>query len=226
MLVSWSWEISSDQEETNIIEIKIFWEVFPESTGKLCSIGDHGCTLYWQPESPRWYCFWRHEGIMKNSWGLALCDARKSHRWRCNPRLKGSCKEVEEESHEGLLVKVHLSCSRRPQCFRDASTVGRLPWDSNSSGVEPAWRQAVCATECRAGEMTQALWRSTEDCEWIPDIGHDQIGKGLFCLHFHIAAHHQMSQDRNSSRAGTKRQKPIQRSWRSAAYWLAQPAFL
>ena len=51
---------------------------------------------------------------------------------------RGREKEVEEESHEGLLVKVHLSCSRRPQCFRDASTVGRLPWDSNSSGVEPA----------------------------------------------------------------------------------------
>jgi hypothetical protein len=33
------------------------------------------------------------------------------------------------------------------------------------------------------------------------------------------------SQDRNSSRAGTWRQELMQRPWRSAAYWLAQPAF-
>jgi hypothetical protein len=33
-------------------------------------------------------------------------------------------------------------------------------------------------------------------------------------------------QDKNSSRAGTWRQKLMQRPWRSAAYWLAQPDFL
>jgi hypothetical protein len=34
------------------------------------------------------------------------------------------------------------------------------------------------------------------------------------------------SQDRNSNRAGTWRQELMQRPWRGAAHWLAQPAFL
>ena len=34
------------------------------------------------------------------------------------------------------------------------------------------------------------------------------------------------SQDRNSSRAGTWRQKLIQRPWRGAAYWIASPGLL
>ena len=34
------------------------------------------------------------------------------------------------------------------------------------------------------------------------------------------------SQDRNSNRAGTWRQELMQRPWKGAAYWLAQPAFL
>jgi hypothetical protein len=34
------------------------------------------------------------------------------------------------------------------------------------------------------------------------------------------------SQDRNSSRAGTWRQKLMHRPWRGAAYWLVQLAFL
>ena len=33
-------------------------------------------------------------------------------------------------------------------------------------------------------------------------------------------------QDRNSNRAGTWRQELMQRPWRGADYWLAQPAFL
>jgi hypothetical protein len=33
------------------------------------------------------------------------------------------------------------------------------------------------------------------------------------------------SQDRNSSRAGTWRQEPMQRQWRGAAYWIASQAW-
>jgi hypothetical protein len=46
-------------------------------------------------ESPWWYCVWRHEGVMKNSWGLALWEAREGHWWRCSfscswwPRTEG-----------------------------------------------------------------------------------------------------------------------------------------
>jgi hypothetical protein len=34
------------------------------------------------------------------------------------------------------------------------------------------------------------------------------------------------NQDRNSSRAETWRQEPMQRPWRGAAYWLASPGLL
>jgi hypothetical protein len=47
--------------------------------------------------------------------------------------------------------------------------------------------------------------------------------------HFHITSQFSIikgSQDRNSSRAGTWRQKLMQRSWGSAAYWLAPHGLL
>ena len=42
-------------------------------------------------------------------------------------------------------------------------------------------RQDVCAAEGRAGEMTQALWRSPEDREWIPDIGQLEFDFAFDC---------------------------------------------
>ena len=54
---------------------------------------------------------------------------------------------------------------------------------------------------------------------------HDQSNlgrKGFIGLHCII----RRSQDRNSNRAGTRRQELMQRPWRKAAYWLAQPGTL
>jgi hypothetical protein len=31
-------------------------------------------------------------------------------------------------------------------------------------------RKTACATESRAGEVTQAFWRIPQDHKWIPDI--------------------------------------------------------
>ena len=33
-------------------------------------------------ESPRWYWFWKHDGVMKSSWGLTLWEAVEGHWWR------------------------------------------------------------------------------------------------------------------------------------------------
>ncbi|CAO2633829.1 hypothetical protein LEMLEM_LOCUS22385 [Lemmus lemmus] len=69
-------------------------------------------------------------------------------------------------AQEKLLTKVQPSCSRRLQTFGDASTMGPPP--KTASAAERSWpelrRQAVCV-EHGAGEMTQAPWRSPEDCE-------------------------------------------------------------
>jgi hypothetical protein len=38
------------REETSTTKVKIFWEVFPEITEKLCSRGSHSCTSCLQPD--------------------------------------------------------------------------------------------------------------------------------------------------------------------------------
>ena len=40
----------------------------------------------------------------------------------------------------------------------------------------------MCAVEDGAGEVTQDLWRSPEDCQWIPDIGVIYTVGVWFCL--------------------------------------------
>lgn len=79
---------------------------------------------------------------------------------------------------ERLLVKVQPRCSRRPQHFGDASTMGCPPRTATAVAgrrpLEPRG-QAVCAAEGRAIEVTQAPWRSPEDGEWIPEFGHRVI---------------------------------------------------
>jgi hypothetical protein len=46
-----------------------------------------------------------------------------------------------------------------------------VPWEDHQE-QQQQWSGVSQSLECyRAGEMTQALWRSTEDHVWIPDIG-------------------------------------------------------
>lgn len=77
-------------------------------------------------------------------------------------------------AQERLLVKMHPSCSRRPQDYGEASTMGWPPWKAAAvewNRPEPR-KQAVCAVEGGARVVTQALWRSPETHQWIPDVGH------------------------------------------------------
>ena len=55
------------------------------------------------------------------------------------------------------------------------------PWGDHQGQqqqwCEPSWslkdKQDVCAAEIGAREVTQALWRGAEECEWISaDIGY------------------------------------------------------
>lgn len=81
------------------------------------------------------------------------------------PGLEGSCREVEAWRHEEGPGKAQLQqkISELWRCQDHGLTK-----DSCGSGVGPA--RAVCAAEGRARELTQVLWKSPEDCEWVPDI--------------------------------------------------------
>ena len=113
---------------------------------------------------------------METSWGLELWEAREGHLVKVQPQLqlmtqdwRGHAKKLRlgtmKRACEKLLVKVQSSCSRRPQSFGDASTMGWSPRTAAAverSQAEPR-RQAVCATEGRAP------WKRPRDREWIPD---------------------------------------------------------
>jgi hypothetical protein len=57
---------------------------------------------------------------------------------------------------------------------------------------------------------------------------HDQEaswgGKGLFCLHFHIAVHHQRKSGLELKQV--REQELMQRPWRDVIYWFASPGLL
>lgn len=61
----------SNWEETNINEVKL--------SGSISLGSSHqNCISSWKAnhsmlESPRWYWFGRHKGVMKNKWGMKLC---------------------------------------------------------------------------------------------------------------------------------------------------------
>jgi hypothetical protein len=85
------------------------------------------------------------------------------------PGQKGSCKDMMlgtmKRAYGRLLVKP--SCSRRQQCFGDASTMRWPP--RTAAAVEYRQlesRRQVCATKCRAGEVTQAIGGIQKIVSW------------------------------------------------------------
>jgi hypothetical protein len=69
-----------------------------------------------------------------------------------------------KRAYERLLVKGQSSCSKRPQCFGDASAVDdhqnqQQLWSGASWSLE----DKLCATEGKARGLTRALWRSLKD---------------------------------------------------------------
>lgn len=63
----------------------------------------------------------------------------------------------------------------RPQHFGDARSVERPPRTTAAvAWSRPELRQAMCAAEGGAREVTQELWRSLRG-EWIPDAGYGVI---------------------------------------------------
>ena len=76
--------------------------------------------------------------------------------------LRGHAKKLKlgtiKGAYERLLMKPN--CSRRLQCIGDAS-IKMITKNSISNGVEST--RPWSATEDRAGNMTQALWRNPED---------------------------------------------------------------
>jgi hypothetical protein len=118
-------------------------------------------------ESRRWYWFWRHEGVIKSSWGLALWEPWKAINEVTasiageGPGLKGSCREVlrlgtRKRAYERLLVKVYSSCSRRLMWgfFGDIST---MEWALRTA-VVMEWSQSEPRRQ--TGCYTGQGWKS------------------------------------------------------------------
>jgi hypothetical protein len=90
-------------------------------------------------EAESWHCERPWKGIGEVAASVAIDG----------PGLKGSCKGFEAwHQEESLLVK--LSCSRRPQCVGDASTLGWLP----RTALAVKWINL--SLECYRGQS----WRS------------------------------------------------------------------
>lgn len=70
-----------------------------------------------------------------------------------------------------------MNTRKRLNHFGDASTI----WYPPKTSAVVKWNQSeprrvftepkeVCTADGRASEVTQALWRNPEDCEWVPVI--------------------------------------------------------
>lgn len=147
--------------------------------------------------SPRWYRL-SFEG-MNESWRAAEAwnwerpgeaigeDGQSSRR---SPRTDGpglmeklrlsTMKKVPE-----LLVKVQPSCSRILQHLEMVVPRDNCPSRTAAAAkrnLPKLRRQTVGAAESRARKVTRALWRSSENCEWISDPEHWAIYSGNLVL--------------------------------------------
>jgi hypothetical protein len=109
---------------------------------------------------------WRHGGVMKSSWGLALCGRAR----------------ILEESPGKPIGAAHLQ--QRPQHFGDASTMGWTPRTAAVEWSQPETRrQSVCAVE-GAREAAQ-VWGSQKIIS-ESDIGHCLIYTDGVCFCFNL----------------------------------------
>ena len=85
--------------------------------------------------------------------------------------------DTVKRAFERLLVRVQPSCSRRCQCFVDASAMGRPPRTGTAveqSQPEPG-RQAVCAAEGGPEEVTKTFGGVQKMVSASQTIGHGAI---------------------------------------------------
>ena len=87
-----------------------------------------------------------------------------------DPGLKGLCKESEAWHHEeGLWEAISEAQLQQKIAVYWRCQYHGMTTKSNSSSGEESTR-AYSATEGRAGDVTQVLWRGLEYHVWIPDI--------------------------------------------------------
>ena len=72
-------------------------------------------------------------------------------------------------------------CSRRQQCFGDASTMERTPRTAavEYGELEPGGQGVCCKGQ--SWRSDSSLWRSLEDCGCIPDIGRLEFDFAFNC---------------------------------------------
>lgn len=78
--------------------------------------------------------------------------------------------EFRKRTQERLKVKLQPRCCKRVQRFGDASTRRQPPRTAAGVAWSQSGIQAVCVTEDRAREVTQTLWRSSEDHERLQTL--------------------------------------------------------
>ena len=131
--------------------------------------------------------FWRHSGVMENSWSLALWEASRGHQWKCslscggNPKTEGAMEggwgsapyvsvRVPEERPGGY-VKVQLL---EPPADADVRMVRPLP--VRAEAVEWSWPEPMSWVELCVLEMSELKkWSCIESLEprrsWVPGPG-------------------------------------------------------
>jgi hypothetical protein len=132
-----------------------------------------------------WYCVRVSQAILvlkawgshwERNWSLVLCKAGRGH-WEDRARVaievpgwKGTWKEVEAWYHEKNLWDAIDEYFAQLQ----QEILEMLVPCNDYQEQQQQWSKKLEGSFvfCRVQKVDQAIWRSTEDCEWIPDTGH------------------------------------------------------
>ena len=118
-------------------------------------------------ESLRWYWFWKHEGVMKSSWGSALWEAMEGHWWRCSLSFNWQSRtEGAMQRRWGLAPweEPIRDCWWSLVTVEDSSVLEMpVPWDDHQERQQQwstgSWslEDKLCATKDKAEEVTKPL---------------------------------------------------------------------
>jgi hypothetical protein len=151
---NWCWSATAERlavvrKRPALLRCSLLQRVSSGSAPRSCvpevaQVVAHTGSRTWE-ESPRWSWFWRHDGVMESNWGLALCGRPGDPEESPGEAVGGGAAHLQK-------TPGFWRCRYHGTAIKSRGMCGGCSWHKPK-------RQAECAVDRRAGEVTQTPLR-------------------------------------------------------------------